>query len=127
VDLYLWNDSHTNSNNNINFETMKVKIKLCIEELAELLAYIQRSTFENITELQILNIRLFMKFAIKKLVDLTSEIQYNKTRLKVFSIDVNQYTALMALLTNERNNLDPYMLTVFITLQEQNKQLLHLN
>jgi hypothetical protein len=106
---------------------MKVKIKLCIEELAELLAYIQRSTFENITELQILNIRLFMKFAIKKLVDLTSEIQYNKTRLKVFSIDVNQYTALMALLTNERNNLDPYMLTVFITLQEQNKQLLHLN
>jgi hypothetical protein len=68
-----------------------------------------------------------MKFAIKKLVDLTSEIQYNKTRLKVFSIDVNQYTALMALLTNERNNLDPYMLTVFITLQEQNKQLLHLN
>ena len=106
---------------------MKVKIKLCIEELTELLAYIQRSTFENISELQVLNIRLFMKYAIKKLIDLTSELQYNKTRLKTFSIDVNQYTAIMALLTNERNKLDPYMLTVFIALQEQNKQLLHLN
>lgn len=106
---------------------MKVKIKLCVEELAELLAYIQRSTFENISELQLLNIRLFMKYAVKKLVDLTNELQYNKTKLKTFSIDINQYTAIMALLTNERNKLDPYMLTVFITLQDQNKQLLHLN
>jgi hypothetical protein len=106
---------------------MKVKLKLCVEEFSELLSFIQNSTFQNITELQLLNIRLFLKYGVKKLIDLTSEDQYNKYKLKSFSIEINQYTSLMALLNEERNNFDPYMLTVYITLQNQNKQLLHLN
>lgn len=106
---------------------MKVKFKISIEQYFQLLTYLQNSVFRGLTELQILNIREFLRNGLKKLIDLNSSNPYNRTKVKSFSIDVNQYSAILALLTNERNILDPYMLTVFITLQEQNKQLLNLN
>lgn len=105
---------------------MKVKFKLSINQFYELLKHLQNSVFDGLTELQILNIRIFVKNGFKKIIDLEATT-YDLTKIKSFSIDINQYTAIMAHLGNERNNIDPYMLTVFITLQNQNKQLLHLN
>ncbi len=105
---------------------MKVKFKLSINQFYELLKHLQNSVFDGLTELQILNIRIFVKNGFKKIIDLEATT-YDLTKIKSFSIDINQYTAIMAHLGNERNKIDPYMLTVFITLQNQNKQLLHLN
>ena len=105
---------------------MKVKIKLTVEQFAVLLGFVQKSNYTDLNELQILNIRLFLPFGLKKLIDFQPQFIHS-LKLKSFSIEVNQYTAIMALLTNERNNLDPYTLSIFITLQNQNKQLLHLN
>lgn len=106
---------------------MKVKFKLSIEQYFQLLTYLQNSVFTGLTELQVLNIREFLRNGLKKLIDLNSANPYNKSKVKSFSIDINQYSAILSQLTNERNKLDPFMLTVFITLQDQNKQLLHLN
>jgi hypothetical protein len=105
---------------------MKVKIKLTVEQFSMLIGYIKSSDYRGLNELQILNIRLFLPFALKKLIDLQPQF-FHSTKLKSFSIEVNQYTAVMSILTNERNILDPYTLSIFLTLQNQNKQLLHLN
>ena len=106
---------------------MKVKFKLSIEQFYQLLKYLQNSVFDGLTELQILNLRIFIKNGFKKLIDLEAASPYDFTKIKIFNIDINQYTAIMAQLTNERRNFDPYTLSIFITLQNQNKQLLHLN
>lgn len=106
---------------------MKVKFKISIEQFFYLLNHLQNGVFTGLSELQILNIRTFIKNGLKKLIDLQSANPFNNLKVKSFSIDINQYTAIIAHLTNDRNNLDPFMLVVFITLQEQNKQLLHLN
>ena len=106
---------------------MKVKFKISIEQYFYLLNHLQNNVFTGLTELQILNIRTFIKNGLKKLIDLQSLHPFTRYKIKSFSIDVNQYTAIMSLLTNERNILDSYMLVIFITLQDQNKQLLHLN
>jgi hypothetical protein len=106
---------------------MKVKIKLTVEQFSFLLQYVQKSNYTELNELQILNIRLFLPFALKKLIDCKPEFGFNTIKVKSFSIELNQYTAIMALLTNERHTLDPYTLSIFITLQNQNKNLLHLN
>jgi hypothetical protein len=106
---------------------MKVKFKISIEQFFYLLNHLQNGVFTGLTELQILNIRTFIKNGLKKLIDLQSAHPFNNSKVKSFSIDVNQYSAIMAHLTNERNTLDPFMLTVWLTLQAQNKQLIHLN
>lgn len=106
---------------------MKVKVKLSIGQFAALIAFVKDSTYEGLDELQILNIRIFIPFALKKLIDCkASEYATSFNKQKSYNIDVNQYTAIMALLTIERNNLDPYNLAIFITLQNQNKNLLNL-
>lgn len=103
---------------------MKVKIKLTVEQFSFLLQFVQKSNYTDLNELQILNIRLFLPFALKKLIDL--QAQFLNSKQKSFSIELNQYTAVMALLTNERQNLDPFTLAIFLTLQNQNKSLLNL-
>jgi len=104
---------------------MKVTVKLTVAEFQSLLSYVQKSTYENINELQILNIRLFLSWGLKKLIDFKNTFGYS-VQIKKISLEVNQYTAVMALLTNERNNLDPYMLAIFLTIQNQTKSLLKL-
>ena len=110
---------------------MKVKIKLTVNQFRTLVNWVLWSnvyiTQTGVTELQILNIQIFLKLAAKKLIDVGNIDIYNPTKLRVFSVDVNQYTSIMALLEHERNELDPLTLAIFITLQNQNKQLLHLN
>ena len=106
---------------------MKVKFKLSIEQYYHLLNYLQNSVFTGLTELQILNIRTFIKTGLKKLIDLQSVYSFNHKKIKTFSVDINQYTAIIADLSNEMQNLHPYILAIFTTLQNQNKQLLHLN
>lgn len=104
---------------------MKVKFKLTVEQFSFLLQFVQKCNYTDLNELQILNIRLFLPFGLKKLIDLQPQF-LNSTKLKSFSIEVNQYAAIMALLTNERNTLDPFTLSIFLTLQNQNKSLLNL-
>lgn len=104
---------------------MKVKFKLTVEQFSFLLQFVQKSNYTDLNELQILNIRLFLPFGLKKLIDLQPQI-FNSTKVKSFSIEVNQYIAIMALLTNERHTLDPYTLSIFLMLQNQNKSLLNL-
>lgn len=106
---------------------MKVKCKISIQQFWALLNYLQNNNFDGLTELQILNIRLFITSGLKKLIDLNNLYPYNKSKVKIFSIDINQYTAIMAQLTNDCKNLEPYILCTFVMLQQQNKQLLHLN
>jgi hypothetical protein len=106
---------------------MKVKIKLTVGQFAALIAFVKDATYEGLDELQVLNIRLFLPFGLKKLIDCKpSEYATSFNKTKSFSIELNQYTAIMALLTRERNNVDPYTLAIFITLQNQNKNLLNL-
>ena len=106
---------------------MKIKIKLTIVQFSELINFINISNYENLSELQVLNIRLFLSFALKKLIDCKPDFGMNYSKLKSFSIEVNQYAAVMYLLTEERNELDPYMLSLFITLQNQNRHVFNLN
>jgi len=105
---------------------MKVKIKITVEQFQNLVNWIQRSTYNGLNDLSILNIRLFVGIGLKKIIDLRSEQFYQPQKIKTFSIEINQYTAIMACLTNERNFLDPYTLSIYLTLQNQNKQLLTL-
>lgn len=104
---------------------MKVKFKITVEEFSYLLKSVYESTYTGLSELQVLNLRLFRSFALKKLVDL--ERYFNSEDIKAFSIDINQYAAVMALLIKKRNDLDPFMLQLFIKLQNQNKPLLNLS
>lgn len=108
---------------------MKVKFKLTVEQFQFLLYYFQNCYFDGftVTELQILNVRIFVKYGLKKLIDLKMDKPYNTHKQFTFSIDVNQYCSIMSILTNERKDLDPYLLAVFCTLQNQNKELLRLN
>lgn len=103
---------------------MKVKFKVTVEQFSFILRFVYSSTYTDITELQILNIRIFKSFAMKKLIDWEKDFYLKKP--KTISIDINQYTAVMALLMKEQNNLDPLMLSIFISLQNQNRPLLNL-
>lgn len=110
---------------------MKVKLKLTVNQFRNLCNFVLWSnvylTQTGVTELQILNIQIFLKLAAKKLIDVDNIDIYQPKKIRTFSVEVNQYTAIMALLEHERNELDPLTLATFITLQNQNKQLLHLN
>ena len=108
---------------------MKVKFKLTVDQFQHLLYYFQNHYFDGftVTELQILNIRMFVKFAFKKVIDLKIDKPYNTIKQTNFSIDINQYCAIMSILKNELKDLDPFMLAIYITLENQNKQLLNLN
>lgn len=107
---------------------MKVKIKITVHQFHYLVYYVQGCTYEGLNELQVLNIRLFLPVALKKVIDTASQLGYfGDTKVKTFPIEINQFTAIMELLTYQRNYLDPYTLALFITLQNQHKPLLNLS
>jgi len=105
---------------------MKVKIKITSEQFYYLVVWLKRNMHNSLSKLQLINISLFFTFGYKKMIDLNSEIKTKPNRIRTFSIELNQYTSIMECLTNERNNLDPYTLSLFIMLQNQNKQLISL-
>lgn len=105
---------------------MKVKVKITVDQFQYLLSYIQGAVNFDTDKLRVLNIRLFIKYGFKKMIDLKSE-PYNTAKPKTFSVEINQYISLMSFLTNERNNLEPYTLAIYLTLQNQNKSLLSLS
>lgn len=105
---------------------MKVKVKLSIAQYWELLNYLQKSTFFGLTELQILNIRLFITSGLKKLIDLNALYPYNKSKIKIFSIDINQYIAITNILMLERDLLCPYMLATYLIIIDQHRTLISL-
>lgn len=108
---------------------MKVKFKLTVDQFQYLLKYFQNCYFDafTVTELQILNVRIFVKFGLKKLIDLRMNSPYNTNRLVNYSIDVNQYCAIMSILKNEIEFLDSYMLAIYLTIENQNRELLKLS
>jgi hypothetical protein len=106
---------------------MKVKIKITLDQFKNILLYLENSNYQGLSELQVLNIRAFIKIGLKKLIDIRDEFLYNPEKVKTFSVEINQYSSIMALLTNERNKLCPYTLSTFITLQNQNRSILNLS
>lgn len=102
---------------------MKVKVKLTAEQFMFLVHYIKGSTYEHLTELQQLNIHLFISYGLKKIVDFT--VFTNRDKPKTFSIEVNQYACVMGYLKRYFNYLDPFTLSLYITLENQNKPLLN--
>ena len=105
---------------------MKIKFKLSNEQFFYLVAYIQNSTYSGLDELAIFNLRLFVPIGLKKIIDIKCDTK-PADKIKTFNAEVNQYTAILRLLMNERNFLDSYTLSIFLTLQNQNKSLLSLS
>ncbi len=104
---------------------MKVKIKLTVNQFISLLSFVRIEHYESLNDLQVLNIKLFIPIALKKLIDFNTNNGFDST--KTFSIEINQHAAIMSLLMNEKNNLDYYTLSILTTLQTQNKNLLKLS
>lgn len=106
---------------------MKVKVKLSVDQFKYLVQYIERSVkYFEIGELTAINIRLFVSAGFKKLIDLQTDLLFNPYKVKTFAIEINQYVAIIDTLANDRDKMDSYTLSIYTTLQSQNKHVLGL-
>jgi hypothetical protein len=103
---------------------MKVKIKLSIEQFKFLLKYIDAAIYQKIlflNELQLLNLRAFLTSGFKKLIDLNTALMFTPAKVKTFTIEINQFHAVLTVLQHQFEFLDSYTLSIFEDLKRQNK------
>lgn len=106
---------------------MKVKLKITVGQFAALLGFVRDTKYEGLEHLQVLNCKAFVSFGLKKLIDFQYGYATSYSKTKTFNIEINQYNAIMSLLNLHREHLQPYDLAIFVTLQNQTRNLLTLN
>lgn len=108
-----------------NFKKMKQKIRLTVEQFFYLTKYINNKIYNDtflidcfLSQIEILNLKLFLKTSLKQCIDLQLLIKINPTKLKTFSIEFNQLHCIYELMGLD-DDLDSYQICIYEDIKKQ--------
>lgn len=97
---------------------MKINFKLTFQQYYDLRQLLNalyfRSQIEN--EIQFINVKEFLFISGKAIIDMTYKQKMPNKKLS-FKIDLNHYNAIQSLLVDAKNQIDPYLFSLFLGIQ----------
>lgn len=102
---------------------MKINFKLTFQQYYDLRQLLNALYFRSQIddEIQFINVKEFLFISGKAIIDMTYKQKIPSKKL-TFKIDLNHYSAIQSLLVDAKNNVDPYLFSLFMGIQIEAEQ-----